>query len=339
MIDSLTMMLFMRHGKNEIFAYGNHQLDRNVFFYLIDTIDLNTGIAGSKHKLSNGRIADDISERRVQGSRAKPILFNTSGVRNAIGRLVDAGLFDRMSEKGKGNNLLLRACTELVKAPMAHNSVQKKVTHKLPTTPQAKSVTNQGTYGNEEHEGYAEVTINKSFHPSFPQTADDLSTKFQMDIAWQPRESFITEIVNDFNPTADMKEKLRAVKMGFKVYWSTTSTSLNQAEWENKLWKNEIEPLLVHGKLKVSSPRGNPALNAPTRQTARRAAVSPKRSAKLLVVPEKYFGRVLEQWAINNADFRRFAPGEEDIDYKRALKNHIYKLNTAEEKKSFKGTE
>ena len=330
MISAIDLVKFMRHGKNAIYAHGNHCCDRSVFYYLLDAIDLNTGIAGSVHKLSNGRIADDVSERKVQGKKSVPVVFKSSDVRNSITRLVNYGLFDRFSEKGKGGNLRLRACVEIVRSSDSHDSVSKKVINKLATSYQPKNVINQCTYDDSEAEGLQKVSISIPFH-SIPSSSDtvDPSAKLAMHLAWQPSELFKNQISEAWKPSAEMLKQIQIKLMGFKTYWSTRPTVLvTQADWEKKLWTNELSGLLSSGL---------PARSANVRSIqsgSRKPAPSSVGNPKLLKVPSKLFGEVLQRWAVNNAGFRVFAPGESDDDYREALGQHITRLDSGQSKKS-----
>ena len=331
MIDALSLINFMRLGKTEIQSAGNHLSDRCVFYYLVDTIDLKTGLAGSKHALSNGRIAADISERKLQGSRSEPMVFTRGTVRHSIERLCKSGLFDRLSQQGKGNNLLLRACIESAGLPMVDFSDQKKVAQKSHRSRTDNSQLNQGTYTNLETGSRTEVGINNSI-PSFLPSAGgsvDPSAKLEMSITWQPSESFKKQISSDWSPDTEMLKQIKAATMGFKSYWSTRSDQMTQAQWESKLWKNELERLLIHG---VSAVRNSHSVNAGSSQQATRSPRPAIGNPKLLKVPEKLFGRVLQDWAVNNTGFRMVGVGESDDRYKTALRVHIDKMNNTAEK-------
>jgi hypothetical protein len=83
-------------------------LDRDVFHYLAERMDIQTGVTGVSRRVSYGGIAFDLSER--EGERRSPETLrklSIDQVRNAVRRLVKRGILRGLSEKGKGNDLVL----------------------------------------------------------------------------------------------------------------------------------------------------------------------------------------------------------------------------------------
>lgn len=329
MISALDLVLFMRGGKNAIFAQGNKQLDRNVFAYLVDCIDLETGLIGTRHKVSHSRVAGDISERSQQGKKSEPIVFTAQGVRNAIGRMIEIGLYDRVSQKGKGGTLVLRACIEKFSytpdSIPSHESASKKVNMKLTGSYHLNNQHNQSLNAENDTPLNEKVTINSSYLlTNTPPSVIEAGTRRSMFLSWQPSEEFKKEINKAWPASPEMLKHMKACIMTFKSYWLTQKVEFSQDEWQMKLWRNDLEPLLTGKRIPMASNQGA-AQRTPSKP------YTPK--PKLLKVPDKLFGRVLQDWAKNNAGFREFVPGEDDNQYKQVLRNHIERLNQNAERK------
>jgi hypothetical protein len=83
-------------------------LDRDVFHYLAERMDFKTGVTGKSRKVSYGGMAYDLTEH--DGSRRKPETLqklSKDQARNAVRRLVNAGLLQALSEQGSHQNLIV----------------------------------------------------------------------------------------------------------------------------------------------------------------------------------------------------------------------------------------
>jgi len=83
-------------------------LDRDVFNYLAERVDYETGVIGRSRRVSYGGMALDLSEmdvaRRVKDSLVK---LTSREIRNCVIRLVNVGLLSSMSDKGFHHDLVL----------------------------------------------------------------------------------------------------------------------------------------------------------------------------------------------------------------------------------------
>lgn len=334
--------MYQRDTKQLLMAHGNKQLDRNVFAYLVDLIDLNTGLIGRPFKVSNSRIACDISEKGGQGTKQVPIVFTTDHVRNAIKRLCDYGVFERLSMKGQGGNLLLRACIRSTNANPSHSFNQNEVTDKLPASYQSQVSENKGDNTSSTTPSYGEVTISiPSFLPTTSESADtsqstavtsstevtgknrnqtgdqDMTTLMSMSLDWEPTAEF-KNMINEMKPSKSTVLNLQAAMMDFKLYWSGQNLQLNQSAWQAKLFRNDLKGLLTGESLPVRTQKPKTAAAKPP------PTMTPK-------VPDKLYGALLQQWGVRNG-FRKVNPGESDDRYRQQLRNHVNRNNAQTER-------
>lgn len=329
MISAMALLMYQRDAKRVLMEHGNKQLDRNVFAYLVDCIDLRTGLIGSPFKVSHSRIASEISEQGGQGTKSVPMVFTSRAVRNAIDRLCEYGLYQRVSQKGVGGQLVLLAVIEKsANAADSHFSAQKEVGMKLASSRQGQGVDLSGVYGGSESASCPEVGISSpSFLPSISDNpvvgADHRGVIKSISLDWEPSEKFKSMINQTYTPCAVTAKRLKTAIVDFKLYWSAQDKQLTQTEWESKLFRNDLRPVLMGEQ--VASRAVKPA------QGAQAGAGSVKRNAKVLSVPEKLYGELLQQWGVRHG-FRMVNPGESDIQYRRALQNYVARRNAQVER-------
>jgi len=83
-------------------------LDRDVFYYLAERMDYETGVIGRSRRVSYGGMAYDLTEHDKERRRVETLRDVTSKqIQNSINRLVRNGLLDRQSTRGVGNYLVL----------------------------------------------------------------------------------------------------------------------------------------------------------------------------------------------------------------------------------------
>jgi hypothetical protein len=100
-------MLIVLPGELEILR-EMQPLDRDVFNYLAERVDFETGMIGRSRKVSYGGMAYDLSEHEAERRRRESLRTVTSKqVENSIARLVNAGLLSRLSKSGFNQSLLL----------------------------------------------------------------------------------------------------------------------------------------------------------------------------------------------------------------------------------------
>lgn len=323
MIASLRLIQFQQHAEHVIRELGggsNKAVDHLVFHYLLSRVDLMTGVVGIKSAVSYSRMALDLSEKRGGGARSEPIVFNSDDVRNSVKRLLGADLFERLSEKGKGNRLMLVFKFD-GQFLASHNSVQNEVTDRLPASYQGKTVTNQGTYDDLNGVGYGEVTINSpSFLPSSVKScsANESGGVFELSDDWKPGQKFMEKVNNTWKPDAAMVTQMKAALMDFVFYWQTKPVRFKQQEWEHKLWRNEIEPIVTGRAAK------------PVVQPQRVGAAKPARAVysakKVIKVPSVLYGKPLQDFGVKHG-FRLVNAGESDDTYRQCLIIHVEGLN------------
>ncbi|MBA4152359.1 MAG: hypothetical protein C0509_07345, partial [Acinetobacter sp.] len=109
-------------------------VDREVFFYIAERTDKKTAISGVISKISRAGIALDISERMEPGRRNTLITFSADDVKNAINRLIGAGLLESLSDQGQRNFLVVKRkifADYLGKGSCAQKQVTRPVTQRL----------------------------------------------------------------------------------------------------------------------------------------------------------------------------------------------------------------
>jgi hypothetical protein len=100
-------MLIVLPDESEI-VRDMQPLDRDVFYYIAERMDFETGVTGQRVRISYGGMAYDLSEHNTE-RRASGLLrkLTIDQVRNAVRRLISRGVLKSHSEKGKSNDLLL----------------------------------------------------------------------------------------------------------------------------------------------------------------------------------------------------------------------------------------
>lgn len=321
----MDMLLFTRYRRwlaDALMANGNHVADRLVMGYLLDRVD-DLGKVGVGSAVSLARMASDLSEKPTKGR--KPLVFDRHDVRNAVDRLCSGGFLLRLSEQGKGNDFVVQvvfsACPDVL-----HYSAQNKLTHSLRTTYAQKSDEKQGGYATSDGVTYAQLSINPipSFQP--PVRSEPLPTeRFAMHSDWKPSEVFKIKINETWKPNEQQLLALKAKLFGFVAYWSTQPAQNTQAEWELKLWRNELEKLFTAPASALAAFKGN--------VTPIDKARASKPLPRALSVPDKLFGKVLQDWGVRNG-FRAFVPGEEDAQYRSFLRNECERRNLKQEREA-----
>jgi hypothetical protein len=310
-MDMQTFRHYRANVADVLRSQGNKVVDRLVFDHLWWLVDDDTLITGIKSAVSYARLAAEISETMTQGKRNRPILFSRDDAINSVRRLVEAGLLLRLS-KSREDNLVLQF-------------VQNEVTMKLPSSYHNKSVINQGSYPVQKVISSGEVTTYlPSIHPTKSAGACEHPLgRFRLSLDWKPSEVFKTQINDVWKPAPAVMDVLKAKVLGFAMYWSAQSLELDQAGWELKLWKNELEKLLTAPKGAIAAPAGN------VTPFNRARASSP--APKLIAVPEKLFGKVLQDWGVQRG-FREMKPGEDDGVYRSFLRRECEKFNLQQER-------
>lgn len=84
-------------------------VDKLVFYYIAERMDLKTGVTGFSRKISYGGMSFDLSERVTERHSVDRLkVFTLPQIRASIRRLVTAGLFEAKSESGKDNTLVIK---------------------------------------------------------------------------------------------------------------------------------------------------------------------------------------------------------------------------------------
>ena len=329
------LLAFQKLGSAAIYEMGNKLVDQAVFAYLVQTMDLDTGLIGIRYKVSNPMIALNVSEKSRQGSRSEPKSVSASLVRNTIRRLVDAGLFNRLSSKGEGGYLALRACIKNSTAEsVTHNSIKNKVANLSTHSRQPETVINKGSEGSQCSGSSSKVA--KYLPTSLPttnqkqQNTPEVSTgPFAMSLDWQPTSKFKDTINNSYSPCAITVKRIKAAIIDFQLYWATQDLQLTQGAWAAKLFKNDLKLLLTDGTVINRAPKKtiNPSSPNPTKPKTHKTPQS---------VPDRLFGRKLQDWGMRYG-FRAVSPGESDDQYRGKLRNHISREGAKLERQAYTG--
>lgn len=314
-MDMQAYRRYRAHVADVLRQQGNKVIDRLVFDHLWQLVDDDTLTAGIKSSVSYARMAAEMSETMTRGKRNRLVIFGRDDAINAVQRLVDAGLLLRLSKSREDN--------------LAVKFVKNEVTTKLPPSYHQEILTNQSGYASQEPEGYGEVTTYlPSFHKTMrPEQSVD-AARFAMHSDWMPSEVFKARVNEAWKPNEAQARALKAKLFGFVAYWQTKAVQFSQIEWELKLWRNDFEKLLTAPPDFMAVINGN--------VTCINKARKSKSLTPALTVPEKLWGKVLQDWGLRNG-FRACLPGEEDSQYRAFLRNECERRNLREERDAMQG--
>lgn len=223
-------------------------LDRDVFMYLAQRVDLLTGVVGKSRAVSYGGMALDLTERVTAGRSVGALRVVTSKqVLNSVGRLVAAGLFRRLSVSGQCNLLLERVF--LAEKLNAHKSVKNKVGRELG----GRLVDINGIFNNvfNELNDFNEVSwedkieevgttlsINQSNYSGSSMSKNE---RFAMPLDWQYSEKDLEVMVKRAGLKFELINPVWVAE--FIAYWYADGRELNQREWFKKLSDTVIDNL------------------------------------------------------------------------------------------------
>jgi hypothetical protein len=209
-------------------------VDRDVFYYLAERMDVKTGITGNTRKISHGGIAYDLTEHDGE-RRCKSTLQILNGrmVRNSITRLIDEGLIKPLSNKGKGNELkLLRV---FYVDFLGLGNCDKKADGKLLASQMAYEINffyQQINKIEEESETRWQAKTKPDGITSFTSSSSGADVEIQMTLDWNPSEDVVKKIIARSN--LDYEKITPAWSMSFIAYWSGENRKLSQHKWSIK---------------------------------------------------------------------------------------------------------
>ena len=225
-------------------------LDRDVFNYLAERIDYDTGIIGKSRCVSYGGMALDLSESDV-ARRAKGTLVKVSSrvIRNCVIRLINAGLLSSMSAKGFHHDLVL--CRVFwVNFLSADNSVKNPVGitvgRQLAFIAHKFNSNNNGLQHDDESRCDSvgsSVGITSVQHTT-PCAREE--KQFSMRLDWQPDQQILDKVLSmsGFMSTAIKLEWINE----FITYWfSQPEKQLNSQQWTIKLARLLVDYLAHPG--------------------------------------------------------------------------------------------
>lgn len=220
-------------------------IDREVFYYLEQRMDRETGVIGKKVAVSKGGIALDLSERTTPGKRRACWVISANDVKHSLTRLCAAGLLESFSESGFNKSLIV-ARVFFVKWLNRDKSEQKQVApvvaHRLPVeqfenTNQNNSLHDKNTEGVEQvaHEVAPTILINTT-------STTSAETPFAMSINWQPSENELRALL--FRSVGS-KHKIEDIDLRwlgeFVGYWfAMPGRVMTQRQWTAKFAANVI---------------------------------------------------------------------------------------------------
>jgi len=237
-------MLFLMSVECSIIA-EMRPLDRDVMHYLSERTDFNTCIIGKTRKVSYGGMALDLSERdvarRVKNSLVKLTMCQ---IRESVNRLVNKGLFVRLSKEGKGNNLVLLR-KKMVDLVAMDDSVKNPV-HRV-----ARSFSYYLKPLNLFQNNMLESKIDKekhAVHSSVPRTSLLHTTtmnfeKKPMTLDWEFSEKDMEMILfRAFGNKYTIKDIDLVWVAEFVTHWSSEPGRLEtQAKWTGKLGMSIVD--------------------------------------------------------------------------------------------------
>ena len=226
-------------------------LDRDVFNYLSERVDYDTGIIGLSRRVSYGGMALDLSERDV-ARRVKETLIKVSSreVRSSVIRLVNAGLLSSMSAKGFHHDLVLSRCffVELLSADKSvKNPVGITVGRQLAFI--AGKFNNDNNVLNEYDESRcnsvgSSVGITSIQHTTTTRAREE--KQFSMVLDWQPDKEVMEKILSlsGFLLAAVKREWVNE----FVTYWFTQpDKAMSNQQWTVKLARLVVDYLAHPG--------------------------------------------------------------------------------------------
>ena len=219
-------------------------IDREVFFYLAQRTDHETGLVGDKCRVSRSGIALDLSERMEPGRRRACWVINSSDVKDSLRRLCNAGLLSALAESKKGETLRF-ARVFFVDWLQWRQSVKKQVPQQVPQRFPEHAL--------EINNDINQLELNKQTgSPEVPQqvprtinittTTSEPEKQFAMSLEWSPNE---TELRAMLFRSVGSKYKIEDIKpewlADFVSYWHVhPGRQYTQSQWTNKFFQNVV---------------------------------------------------------------------------------------------------
>lgn len=211
---------------------GMQPLDRDVFNYLAERVDFDTGVVGEARRVSYGGMAFDLSEPdQARRAKGKLLKLTSRQVRNSVARLVDAGLLDRLSKKGVNCDLVVRRFF-WAKALDVSSSVQnpdgRQMADRLFKLAGLFSLNNK------------ELDVKEDFRRQGDNVSDGITSlqllqqgdveRFVMFLEWQPSQDELDMI---FHRAGVDKSKIKPEWVSEFVahWWGEGKRCYNQREW------------------------------------------------------------------------------------------------------------
>lgn len=221
-------------------------IDREVFFYLAQRTDGQTGVIGKRCRVSYGGMALDLSERASPGRRNGLMVFSSTDMRNSVERLVKCGIFKRFSKVGQGNNLLLRR-EILARFLTTHNSDQKQVSRRLVGYLSGDSSENSNENNDMEQKKtrgcqddsneVSRTNIHQYQHRDGKPGKESVNDVFSMNLEWKPSENELRMILFRAGGSQFKVEAIDPAWVSeFVAYWwGQQGRQLSQQQWTAKL--------------------------------------------------------------------------------------------------------
>lgn len=225
-------------------------IDREVFFYLVQRVD-SRGIVGVRCRVSYGGMALDLSERTRPGPQRELITFNSKQIENSVERLVKVGLFNRLSESGRGKDLLLhRVFSAGLASADRSDQNEFRIYQGFNRDIDKSDNVNKNNNLNCSEQGNNGLirgefrTTNIQHHHQ--QKSDD---SFQMSMDWVPDDQMIKMILfRSFGSRFKITDINPAWITEFMMYWSGRNERHTSAQWMHKLGKLLIIYLNIPGE-------------------------------------------------------------------------------------------
>jgi hypothetical protein len=300
-------------------------LDRDVFNYLAERVDFESGIVGESRRVSYGGMALDLSERDV-ARRVKCTLVKVTSktVENAINRLVNIGLLSRLSMRGfKQDLILIRVFwVELLSTDNSvQNPVGSSVGFKLGVI--IKKIYNSNNYIQDNNNlscGLvgSSVGITSIQHTTTRAREDD---KFTMSLEWQPDQQDLEKILSMYGFVVGDVNKTW-INEFISFWFSEGERALSQRQWTAKLARLLVDYLAHPGLFEQRHGIGKPIESPGFKNLALPEWARMPRDDMRLVAWMRHFGYGDPPAGLDYKQARSFLQRQVDIrlnEWKRGL--------------------
>lgn len=235
-------MLLVLPGELEILR-DMRPIDRDVFYYLAERVDYDSGVIGRTRRVSYGGMALDLSERDFSRRVKETLIQHTiTNVENSVKRLVKAGLLEKLSKSGVGCSLVLSRVYWVSVYSSVKNPVAAQLLGQLLGT--NTNISNNINTLDNKNKSSCQSKLDPVATTSIYSINNHACEEFVMSLDWQYSENELQMILHRAGGF-----KLDQVKpewvSGFVGYWwgQGDKKRLTQQQWTAKLGANLVNYL------------------------------------------------------------------------------------------------